>query len=76
MSHPKRDFSHLVRRHPCMAEGPGPRTGRLHLPVSPACNLACRYCLRTFNEQEERPGVSRGILDIADVLGVLERALA
>ena len=76
MSQSERDFPHLVRRHPCLAQGPGPRSGRLHLPVSPACNLACRYCLRAFNEGEVRPGVSRGILAVEDVPGVLERALA
>ena len=75
MSHSKRDFSHLEKRHPCLSEGPALRTGRLHLPVSPACNLACRFCLRTFNQEEVRPRVSRGLLDIGDVPGVLERAL-
>jgi nitrogen fixation protein NifB len=69
------DFSHLVRRHPCLGGGPELRNGRLHLPVSPACNLQCRFCQRGFNGVEERPGVSRGILPVAQVPGVLARAL-
>ncbi len=69
------DFSHLAKRHPCLGGGPGMRSGRLHLPVSPACNLQCRFCQRTFNDLEERPGVSRGILKVEDVPAVLARAL-
>jgi nitrogen fixation protein NifB len=69
------DFSHLVKRHPCLGGGPGTRAGRLHLPVSPACNLQCRFCQRSFNGVEERPGVTRGILKVEDVPGVLARAL-
>jgi len=69
------DYSHLTRRHPCLSDGPGLRSGRLHLPVSPRCNIQCRFCRRAFNGLEERPGVARGILDLADVPALLARAL-
>jgi nitrogen fixation protein NifB len=68
-------FSHLVKRHPCLGGGSEMRNGRLHLPVSPACNLQCRFCQRGFNGVEERPGVSRAILPVAQVPAVLARAL-
>jgi nitrogen fixation protein NifB len=68
------DFSHLVKRHPCLGGGPDLRNGRLHLPVSPACNIQCRFCRRRFNGLEERPGVARGILPLDQVPEVLARA--
>ena len=71
----KADHGHLVKRHPCLGDGPGLRAGRLHLPVSPSCNIQCRFCLRAFNGREERPGVCRGILDLAAVPAVLAQAL-
>jgi nitrogen fixation protein NifB len=71
----RQPFSHLVKRHPCLGGGPDMRNGRLHLPVSPACNLQCRFCQRRFNDVEERPGVTRGILGVEQVPAVLARAL-
>jgi nitrogen fixation protein NifB len=67
---------HLMKRHPCFQQGGGgPRHGRIHLPVSPACNIQCRFCRRCFNKAEERPGVARGILAPEKTVGVVERAL-
>jgi len=66
----------IASRHPCWSQDPRTRNGRIHLPVAPACNLQCRFCLRVFNAGEERPGVSRGILPVAEVPAVIERALA
>lgn len=51
-------FSHLVRKHPCFSGDGHYRFGRIHLPVSPACNIQCKFCKRTFNKYENRPGVA------------------
>ena len=64
----------LEKIHPCLSDVIG-EYGRLHLPVSPACNLRCRYCERCFDERQDRPGVSRGILPLDEIPGVLEKAL-
>ncbi|WP_425057815.1 radical SAM protein [Sporomusa carbonis] len=45
------------------------------MPVSPLCNIQCRFCKRGFNKQEHCPGVSRGLLKPAEAVGVLEKAL-
>jgi len=72
--------SELVRldgRHPCYsftAEG-HKRTGRLHLPVSPACNIQCRFCRRDFNNSEQRPGVAQRLVKPEEAASVVERAL-
>ncbi len=64
--------------HPCFSEGARHRTGRIHLPVAPACNMQCNYCNRDFEcVNESRPGVSCAVLSplqAADYLDcVLER---
>lgn len=66
---------HLVKQHPCFQKDGKQKHGRIHLPVSPACNIQCRFCRRCFNKAEERPGVSRGILEPEKAVGVVERAL-
>lgn len=68
-------FDHLVKKHPCFNGEAHNRFGRIHLPVSPACNIQCRFCKRGFNKWEKRPGVSQGILDPGGALKIVERAL-
>jgi nitrogen fixation protein NifB len=66
-------FSSLAESHPCL--GRARNKGRLHLPVSPVCNIKCRFCSRRFNAEENRPGVANGILPAKDACGIVERAL-
>lgn len=68
-------FDHLVKRHPCLSPSGHGKFGRIHLPVSPACNIQCRFCRRCFNKFEDRPGVSRGILTPAEALETVGKAL-
>ncbi|MBR2560716.1 MAG: radical SAM protein [Eubacterium sp.] len=70
----KQTYEKLRQLHPCFGKETG-KTGRIHLPVSPCCNLACRYCSRTLTESEERPGTARGILPVEKVPEILEKAL-
>jgi nitrogen fixation protein NifB len=64
-----------VSDHPCVAESAENRHGRLHLPTSAACNIQCRFCQRSCNTDEERPGVSQGIIAPEEAVGVVARAL-
>jgi len=69
-------FEHLVKKHPCFnGEAAHSNFGRIHLPVSPACNIQCRFCQRGFNKWEDRPGVTRSLLTPEASLKVVERAL-
>ncbi len=68
-------FSHLVKKHPCFNGAAHHNFGRIHLPVSPSCNIQCRFCKRGFNKWEKRPGVSRTLLTPEDSLKVIDRAL-
>jgi len=70
-------FPHLEGRHPCFSLTPEghAKSGRLHLPVSPACNITCQFCRRDFNRTEHRPGVARGLVAVDQAVEVVRRAL-
>lgn len=73
-----RTFEELTRTHPCFAVGQKNNKGRIHLPVSPGCNIACRFCQRDVNDAMEndcRPGVTNGILTPQEAVGVVCRAV-
>lgn len=51
-----------IASHPCFAAGCN-SFARLHLPVAPACNIQCNYCVRKFScVNESRPGVTAEVL--------------
>ena len=55
------------RPHPCFDDDAFCRNGRIHLPVAPACNIQCVYCLRKFDcINESRPGVCSKVLAPAE----------
>lgn len=72
---PKGQFDHLVKKHPCFNGEAHFKYGRIHLPVSPACNIQCRFCKRGMNKWEQRPGVSRTVLKPIEALKIVDRAL-
>ncbi len=53
----------LIQTHPCFSEQAHRSFGRVHLPVAPACNIQCRYCVRKFDcAHESRPGITSRVL--------------
>ena len=68
-------FGHLARRHPCFSEEAHGRSGRIHLPVSPTCNIRCRFCERGFDSSTLRPGVTRQLLAPGMASQLVARAL-
>ncbi|MFA5354754.1 MAG: radical SAM protein, partial [Thermodesulfovibrionales bacterium] len=58
----KKDKS-FIKKHPCFSAEAHHKFGRVHLPVAPACNIQCKYCVRKFDcANESRPGVSSTVL--------------
>ena len=54
--------------HPCYNCG-AHKYARIHLPVAPACNVQCNYCVRKFDcPNESRPGVTSKILTPPEAL--------
>jgi nitrogen fixation protein NifB len=68
-------LNELSRLHPCFALGKPNNKGRIHLPVSPGCNIACRFCEQSINAHERRPGVTAEVLTPYEALDVIARAL-
>ncbi|MBQ1894503.1 MAG: radical SAM protein [Clostridiales bacterium] len=68
-------FDELKQKHPCFALGAKTNNGRIHLPVSAGCNIACRFCKRDFNDHEQRPGVSSALLTPEEAVEAVERAV-
>jgi nitrogen fixation protein NifB len=69
------EFAHLAKSHPCLSGDAHANFGRIHLPVSPACNIQCNFCKRDCNNNEDRPGVANGILSPEDSVEIIRRAL-
>ena len=67
-------YKDLQNSHPCFG-GHRNNAGRIHLPVSPGCNIACRFCDRSINDVEERPGVTSKVLNPEDCENILRKAL-
>jgi nitrogen fixation protein NifB len=69
------NLSYIRNVHPCFANEAHGRLGRIHLPVSPICNIQCKFCKRSFNKTENRPGVTSEILSPECALDILNKAL-
>lgn len=67
-------YEDLQRSHPCFG-GQKNNTGRIHLPVSPGCNIACRFCDRSINDVEQRPGVASKIVSPEETIGLIQKSL-
>ncbi len=68
-------FEHLAKRHPCLNGEANVKYGRVHIPVSPSCNIQCKFCKRGFNKHENRPGVTAGVITPAAALEYVDKAL-
>lgn len=69
------DFSHLQKLHPCLGGDAHASFGRLHLPVSPVCNISCKFCKRECGTTADRPGTAAGILSPKHAVDTVRKAL-
>ena len=70
----------IKNQHPCFSGEAHLNRGRIHLPVSPACNIQCRFCKRSITQTgpeqyEQRPGLSGALIRPEEALDVVRRAL-
>jgi nitrogen fixation protein NifB len=70
-----RTFDELTLSHPCFSTGAKPNKGRVHLPVSPGCNINCNFCDRRLNNIEQRPGVATAIISPEDAVEAVRNAV-
>ena len=67
-------FEKLQKKHPCMSGNANVTAGRIHLPVSPSCNIQCRFCTRRFDKSLIRPGVSSLVLKPEEAIDTIKKA--
>lgn len=70
----KNNYAALQQSHPCFG-GQKNNAGRIHLPVSPGCNIACKFCQRSINDVEQRPGVTSKVISPQEAVEAVGRAL-
>ena len=68
-------YEELTDKHPCYARGKKGSTGRIHLPISPTCNIECRFCDRRINDYEKRPGVASTVIKPNEAIDVIRKSL-
>ncbi|MDR3233734.1 MAG: radical SAM protein [Planctomycetaceae bacterium] len=68
-------ITEIAARHPCFASGRPNNKGRIHLPVSPGCNIECCFCNRQLNTTEQRPGVAAQIISPQQAVEVVRRSV-
>jgi len=68
------DLNYLQREHPCFG-GCKNNKGRMHLPVSPSCNIECRFCDRRINEDAQIPGNTSKVIKPEEACGYIRKAL-
>ncbi|SHO43299.1 nitrogen fixation protein NifB [Anaerocolumna xylanovorans DSM 12503] len=68
------NYENLKNSHPCFA-GHKANKGRIHLPVSPGCNIQCKFCDRKINDYEQRPGVTSVVIKPDEALEVVRKSL-
>lgn len=67
-------YKDLQNSHPCFGRHNN-NAGRIHLPISPGCNIACRFCDRVINDTEERPGVTSKVITPDESIDIPKKAL-
>jgi nitrogen fixation protein NifB len=65
----------IAALHPCFSLGKPNNKGRIHLPVSPGCNIACKFCQHSINTYEHRPGVTATVISPSEACDIVRRAL-
>lgn len=68
------NYEALKNSHPCFA-GHKANKGRIHLPVSPGCNIECKFCDRKINDFEQRPGVTATVIKPEEALEIVRKSL-
>ncbi len=59
----------IIESHPCFSKEAHHRFGRIHLPIAPACNIQCKYCIRKYDcANESRPGVTSKVFSVQEAL--------
>jgi nitrogen fixation protein NifB len=70
----KDNYETLKSSHPCFGNHKAIK-GRIHLPVSPGCNILCKFCDRKINDYENRPGVASTVITPGEAVDIIRKSL-
>lgn len=70
----RKNLKQLQNIHPCMGGDAHFKRGRIHLPVSPECNIQCKFCSRRMDKSVIRPGVTSLILTPEETPDIISKA--
>jgi nitrogen fixation protein NifB len=67
----------LAQSHPCYDAKAHNRVGRIHLPVAPKCNIACKFCDKRISSyyHTSRPGLAYELLKPQDAVLKVKKAI-
>lgn len=70
-------LTELSRSHPCYDEKAHNRIGRIHLPVAPKCNIACKFCDKKVSPyfHTSRPGLAYTLMRPEEAIIAVEKAI-
>lgn len=68
-------YDELTIKHPCFAKGKKGETGRIHLPISPGCNIEYKFCDRQMNNFEKRTEIASTVIAPKEAIDVIRRSL-
>lgn len=71
------DIIELSQSHPCYSTQAHHKIGRIHLPVAPKCNIACKYCDRKVSPyyHSSRPGLAYELIKPEEAILAVEKAM-
>lgn len=69
------NMQNTIKKHPCFSDLAHNKFARVHLAVAPMCNIACKFCIRSLNKTENRPGVAEKIIKPEESIGVIKKAM-
>jgi nitrogen fixation protein NifB len=66
----------LLHKHPCLYAKAYANYRRIHLPVSPLCNIQCRFCKSGLNKQVKRKSRSVELITPQQALEIVTREVS
>jgi nitrogen fixation protein NifB len=66
-------YDHLVKENLSFNEETHIKNGKIHLPVSPKCNIQCKFCQRDINKSDNGSEVARSILTPKEAIRIVRK---
>ncbi|HEX9059227.1 MAG TPA: radical SAM protein [Clostridia bacterium] len=68
-------IDNTIIKHHFLSEDPQNKHRKIHLPVSPVCNIKCKFCKMSFDNSEINPYTKKVILKPEEAVLFLDTAL-